>query len=138
MKTAKIKVEAIVSAEVPKAWDAYTNPSHITKWNFASEDWHCPRAENDLKTGGRYLARMEAKDGSYGFDFTAIYDEVVPQERLVYTLTDGRQASVEFSTTENGTKVAVVFDPESENSIEMQRDGWQAILNNFKKYLENK
>lgn len=138
METAKIKVEAIVSSEISKTWDAYTKPSHITKWNFASEDWHCPKAENNLKAGGKYLARMEAKDGSFGFDFTAIYDEVLQQERLVYTLADGRQASVEFSTTTKGTRITVAFDPESENSIDMQRDGWQAILNNFKKYLESR
>ena len=106
------------------------------RWNNASPDWHTPRAENDLRVGGRFLSRMEAKDGSAGFDFTGIYDAVVPMERIAYTMDDGRKAAITFAPEGEGTHIAVTFDPESENSLEMQQSGWQAILDNFKKYAE--
>lgn len=137
MSTTKITVQATVSADIKKVWDHYTNPKHITKWNFASDDWHCPRATNDMRAGGKYTARMEAKDGSFGFDFEAVYDEVIDGERFTYTMTDGRQASVTFKKLGNKTEVIVTFDAETENPEEMQRNGWQAILDNFKKYTEN-
>lgn len=137
MSTTKITVTAIVSADIKKVWDYYTNPKHITKWNFASDDWQCPGATNDMRAGGKYFARMEAKDGSFGFDFEAIYDEVIDGEKFSYTMADGRQASVTFKKLDNKTEVVVVFDAETENSEEMQRSGWQAILDNFKKYAEN-
>lgn len=133
----KITVEAVISAETKKVWDYWTQPEHITKWNFASEDWHCPKAANDLRVGGKYSARMEAKDGSFGFDFEAVYDEVTDQEKITYTMEDGRQATTDFENLDSTTKVTTTFDAESENELAMQRAGWQAILDNFKKYTES-
>ncbi|MBL7837005.1 MAG: SRPBCC family protein [Bacteroidetes bacterium] len=136
MNNSQLTVEANIQADIQTVWSAYTAPEHITKWNFATDDWQCPHAENDLRVGGRYLARMEAKDGSFGFDFEATYDEVSPVSKLVYTMTDGRKCSVTFSYENNQTKVVTTFDAESENPPEMQQQGWQMILNNFKKYAE--
>ena len=136
MQSTQITVTVNVLADRKKAWDYYTQPGHITNWNFASDDWICPSAKNDLRIGGIYAARMEAKDGSFGFDFEAVYDEIKEGERLVFTLGDGRKTTVTFEDHENATKVAVTFDAEMQNAIDMQRDGWQAILNNFKKYVE--
>ncbi len=132
----KITVSATINAPIAKIWDCYTNPVHITNWNFASDDWQCPTAENDLRIGGKYSARMEAKDGSFGFDFVVIYDEVVEQTTLSYTMEDGRQATTNFKTLENVVAVTTTFDAETENPVEMQQQGWQMILNNFKKYTE--
>ncbi len=132
----KITIQATVLANNEKVWDYYTSANHITGWNFADDSWHCPAASNDLRPGGKYSARMEAKDGSFGFEFEAIYNEIVPLKKIVYTMTDGRQATVLFEAGENQTEVTVIFDPETQNSIDLQRDGWQAILNNFKKYTE--
>jgi uncharacterized protein YndB with AHSA1/START domain len=137
MEATKITIKATVFADRQKTWDYYTQPEHITKWNFASEDWHCPDAINDMKVGGKYTARMEARDGSFGFDFEAIYNEIRKPERFLFTMTDGRQVNVIFKNRENQTEVTVTFDAETENSIELQRNGWQAILNNFKKYTES-
>lgn len=137
MKATQINIEATVSADVKKVWDCWTKPEHITKWNFAIDDWQCPWAKNDLKVGGKYIARMEAKDGSFGFDFEAIYDEVVDQRKIAYTMGDGRKAITNFETVDGKTKVTTTFDAEGQNPVEMQKDGWQAILNNFKKYTEN-
>jgi uncharacterized protein YndB with AHSA1/START domain len=131
-----ISIEASVKATLSKAGEYYTQPEHITKWNFASDDWQCPSASNDMRVGGKYHARMEAKDGSFGFDFDLIYEEIRDKEGFTYTMADGRQAKVDFSTNGEETKVSLVFDPESINPIEMQRGGWQAILNNYKKYTE--
>lgn len=132
----KITVQGIINEPVEKVWDAFTKPEHITKWNHASEDWHCPRAENDLRAGGRFTSRMEAKDGSEGFDFTGVYDEVVPQKKIAYTMDDGRKAQVMFEEMGNSTAVTTTFDPENENPLEMQKAGWQAILDTFKTYTE--
>ena len=137
METTKITVKATVAADVKKAWDYYTNPKHITKWNFADPSWHCPSAENDMRIGGKYLARMEAKDGSFGFDFEAIYSELIPGEKFTYGMPDGRQINVAFNNRGDNTDVIIVFDAETVNSIELQQNGWQAILNNYKKYTEN-
>jgi uncharacterized protein YndB with AHSA1/START domain len=136
MSTTKITVQAEVKADPKKVWDYWTQPEHITKWNFASDDWHCPAAENDLRVGGKMKSRMEAKDGSFGFDFEAIYDEVVDQQKITYTMLDGRQATTSFEKHGSNTKLVIVFDAESENPVEMQRGGWQAILDNFVKYTE--
>ncbi len=136
MQTNTITVEATISASVQKVWDCYTKPEHITKWNFAADSWTCPRASNELKAGGKYFARMEAKDGSVGFDFEAIYDEVVIGQKLSYTMGDGRKAAVSFEKSGSQTHVSVTFEAESTNSLELQKNGWQAILNNFKKYTE--
>jgi uncharacterized protein YndB with AHSA1/START domain len=132
----KITITAIINAGVKKAWDYYTNPVHITKWNFADPSWQCPSASNDMRVGGKYSARMEAKDGSFGFDFEAIYDEVVEEKTFTYTMPDGRQVTVIFDGNGSQTDVTVTFDAEEQNSLEMQQGGWQAILNNFKKYTE--
>lgn len=136
MDKTQITVSETISADIQKVWDYWTAPEHITNWNFAADDWHCPSAENDLRVGGKYSARMEAKDGSFGFDFEAIYDEVIDQKKITYTMTDGRQATTLFENTDGNTKVTTTFDAENENPIDMQKDGWQAILNNFKKYAE--
>ena len=136
MELTKVTVEATISADTKKVWDYYTQPEHITNWNFATDDWQCPRAENDLREGGKYAARMEAKDGSFGFDFEAVYDEVMDQEKLTYTMSDGRQSTTTFENLGGTTQVTTTFDAEGENDIEMQRAGWQAILDNFKKYVE--
>lgn len=132
----KVTVTATVHADRKKVWDYYNRPEHITKWNFADPSWHCPSASNDLRVGGKYAARMEAKDGSFGFDFEAIYDEVIDGEKFTYTMPNGRQASVSFKKAGDQTEVDVTFDPETEHPIEMQKNGWQAILNNFKSYTE--
>ena len=132
----KITVSAIIDAPVAKAWDCYTNPDHITNWNFATDDWQCPLASNDLRPGGKYSARMEAKDGSFGFDFEAVYDVVEPHRELTYTMGDGRQATTLFESQGNATKVTTTFDPENQNPADMQQQGWQMILNNYKKYTE--
>lgn len=131
-----ITVEATVKAPVEKVWKLWTTPGHITKWNNASPDWHTPRAENDLRTGGKFLSRMEAKDGSFGFDFGGIYDEVKTDQLIAYTMDDGRKATITFAGKGNETKVTETFEAEQVNSIEMQKEGWQAILENFKKYAE--
>jgi len=138
MKTEKITVQSTVSAGRQKAWDYYTDPEHITKWNFASDDWHCPSASNDMKIGGKYAAKMEAKDKSFCFDFEAIYENIEPGVKFVYVMTDGRKVSVEFKEQSAKTVVTVTFDAETQNSLELQKNGWQAILNNYKKYIERK
>ena len=137
MNVTKITIESIISASTKKVWDYYTLPEHITKWNFASDDWHCPKTENDLRVGGKLMSRMEAKDGSFGFDFEAIYDEVVNHKKISYNLTDGRQVTTVFENQNGKTKVTTTFDAETQNLVELQRNGWQAILDNFKKYVES-
>lgn len=139
MTTAKTKItiKAIVNALVGKVWEHWTLPKHITQWNTASADWHCPSATNDLQVGGRFSSRMEAKDGSFGFDFGGVYDEVEKNKLIVYTMDDSRKVRTEFSEADGKTAVKTIFEAEEENSIDMQRDGWQAILNNFKRYVES-
>ena len=132
----QITVETIVQASVEKVWEYWTEPTHITNWNSASDDWHTPYAENDLRVGGKFLSRMEAKDGSFGFDFGGIYDDVILHEVIAYTLGDGRKVKITFKGKENETEVIVTFDAETENPIELQQQGWQAILDHFKKYTE--
>ena len=136
METTKITVQAVVSADRKKVWDYYTNPDYITKWNFAIDTWHCPTASNDMRVGGKYQARMEAKDGSFGFDFEAIYNEIVYGEKFTYTMTDNRVVNTTFKELGDQTAVTITFDAESENPVEMQQQGWQSILDNFKKYTE--
>ncbi|MCB0571745.1 MAG: SRPBCC family protein [Phaeodactylibacter sp.] len=132
----KITIQATVKADKQKVWDYYTNPGHIVNWNFASEDWHCPSATNDLQAGGKYQARMEARDGSWGFDFEAVYTAVTAGQSYTYVMPDGRVVDVQLSAAGDGTEVTITFDAEDQNPIQMQRDGWQSILNNFKKYAE--
>ena len=131
-----ITVENTINAPVEKVWELWTKPEHIIKWNNASEDWHTPHAENDLRPGGSFVSRMEAKDGSMGFDFGGVYDEVRNNEYIGYTMDDGRKVKISFSTGGNKTKVVESFEAENTNSVELQKGGWQAILNNFKEYTE--
>jgi len=131
-----ITVETTVNAPVEKVWKYWSEPGHITKWAHASDDWHTTRAENDLRTGGKFLSRMEAKDGSFGFDFGGEYTNVEEHKTIEYTMGDGRKVRIDFTPQGNATKVVETFDAEITNSIEMQRGGWQAILDNFKKYTE--
>lgn len=135
-KPTAITVEADINAPVEKVWKLWTTPEHIMKWNSASEDWHTPKAENDLRKGGSFSSRMEARDGSFGFDFGGIYDDVEPNKLIAYTMSDGRKVFVNFTQEGNKTHVSETFDAESTNSLEMQQAGWQAILDNFKKYAE--
>jgi uncharacterized protein YndB with AHSA1/START domain len=136
MENLKVIVQAIINAPISKVWENWTEPKHITQWNNASDDWHTPHAENDLRVGGKFLSRMEAKDGSFGFDFEGIYSEVTHFKKIKYGLEDGRQVETIFAENGETTKVTTTFDAENENPVEMQKDGWQAILNNFKKYVE--
>ena len=136
MENSKVKVEAIIYAPISKAWKYYTEPEFITQWNFADQSWHCPSASNDMKIGGKYLARMEAKDGSFGFDFEAYYTEINVGKNFTYEF-GGRICTVNFDDLIDSTKVTVSFDPENENPVEMQKAGWQLILNNFKSYTES-
>lgn len=137
MNPTKITVQASLKADSKKAWDYYTNPKHITQWNFADPSWHCPSASNDLRIGGIYNARMEAKDGSFGFDFKAEYTQLEPGKSLSYKMEDGREASVKFQEKNGQTDVTVQFDAENQNPVEMQQGGWQAILNSYKLYTES-
>lgn len=132
-----ITVESTVKAPVVVVWQNWTEPGHITKWNSASDDWHTPYAESDLKPGGKFLSRMEAKDGTFGFDFYGTFNEVKPNEYLEYTLGDGRKVTVDFRGNGNETRIIETFEAETENTVEMQKAGWQAILDNFKKYTES-
>ncbi len=135
-KMEKITITALVQGNKNKVWEYYTKLEHIVQWNFADPSWHCPSASNDLKVGGKYVARMEARDGSFGFDFEAVYTEVVPGECLSYVMWD-RHATVTFEEKEGHTLVTVSLDPETENPVEMQRQGRQAILDNFKNHTES-
>lgn len=139
MKTAKTKVtiETTVNAPVEKVWKFWSGPEHIIKWASASDDWHTPRAENDLRIGGKFTSRMEAKDGSMGFDFGGVYDNVKTNELIEYTMSDDRKVEIKFTEKGNETKIIQTFEAEETNPVEMQRGGWQAILNNFKKYVES-
>lgn len=136
MEKVQVTVRSKVNAPVDKVWDYWNAPEHIVKWNSASPDWHTPKSENDLREGGRFSTRMEAKDGSFGFDFGGVYDEVVPHKSIVYTMDDGRKTHISFISNGNTTEVVETFDAEGENPVEMQQAGWQAILDNFKKYTE--
>lgn len=132
-----ITIETVINAPIEKVWEYWTNPDHMTKWNHASDDWHSPWAKNDLRVGGKFIARMEAKDGSVGFDFSGTYDEVKEYELIAYTMDDNRKVKVTFTQhNDEATKVVETFEPENENSVEMQREGWQSILDNFKNYVE--
>jgi uncharacterized protein YndB with AHSA1/START domain len=131
----KINVETTIKAPINKVWSAYTTPTDIKQWNTASDDWHTTQSTVDLREGGEFTSRMEAKDGSFGFDFAGTYTKIVPNELIEYSFGD-RTGQVEFITRENGVTVRVIFDAESENSVEQQRQGWQTILNNFARHVE--
>ncbi|MER2996870.1 SRPBCC family protein [Pontibacter populi] len=137
MEKNKITVQSTINADIQKVWTYWTSPEHIVNWNFASDDWHCPFAKNDVRTGGKFSSTMASKDGKMSFDFGGEYDEVVDQKKLAFTMADGRQVIVSFEDMGNNTtKVTEAFDAENTHSDEMQRAGWQAIVNNFKKYVE--
>jgi uncharacterized protein YndB with AHSA1/START domain len=131
-----ISVVATVKAPLAKVWQAYTTAADIVQWNAASAEWHTTRATVDLRPGGQFCSRMEAKDGSFGFDFEGVYTDVVTHQYLQYKFGE-RQAKVTFHEQADGVEVRVVFDPEETHSIEQQQEGWQAILNNFKRYVES-
>ncbi len=133
----KITVNTSVNSPISKVWELWNGPEHIVKWNTATDEWHTPRASNDLKKGGKLIARMEAKDGSMGFDFEGTYDEIIPNELIRYKIADGREVSVSFSSEGNVTNISETFEAEETNSLEMQKNGWQAIMDNFKKYAES-
>ena len=132
----KITVETVANARLDQVWDAYNNPADIRQWNSAQDDWHTTRSEVDLREGGRFSSRMEAKDGSAGFDFEGTYTRVEPQKVIEYRMSDGREAKVEFEERSGGVHVKVTFDAENEYPPEFQRAGWQAILNNFARHVE--
>lgn len=131
-----ITVETVVNAPVEKVWKFWSEPKHIMQWCTASDDWHTPYADNDLRKDGKFKSTMAAKDGSFSFDFEGVYTNVQPNKVIEYTMGDGRTAKIIFTENGNETKVVESFDAESSNPIEMQRGGWQAILDNFKKYTE--
>jgi uncharacterized protein YndB with AHSA1/START domain len=132
----KITVETLVRAPLTRVWKAWSNPADIKQWNAAQDDWHTTHSTVDLREGGSFLSRMEAKDGSAGFDFEGTYTKVVPQKTIEYRMSDGREVEVQFAETADGVLVSNRFDAESENPPEMQRQGWQAILDNFGRYVE--
>lgn len=131
-----ITVETVINANVEKVWEYWTNPLHLTNWAFASDDWHAPYADNDLRVGGKFKTTMAAKDGSFSFDFEGVYTEVKEHSLIAYTIADGRKVKVDFISQGTTTKLIEAFEAESENSVEMQKGGWQSILDNFRKYTE--
>ncbi len=134
--TSVLTVTATIQAPVDKVWEIWSKPEHIKKWNNASSDWHTPRAENDLRPGGKFLSRMESVDGKMGFDFTGTYQKVEKHQLISYLMEDGRKVEIKFEENGDSTFVTESFDAETENSLELQQQGWQAILNNFKKQVE--
>jgi uncharacterized protein YndB with AHSA1/START domain len=132
-----VTIEAIIGLHVSKAWKFWTTPADIVRWNNASEDWHTTKAENDLKQGGSFSFRMEARDRTMGFDFGGIYDKIVTHKQIDYTLGDGRKVKIVFSSEGNKTKIVETFETEDTNTVEQQRSGWRSILDNFKKYAES-
>jgi uncharacterized protein YndB with AHSA1/START domain len=132
-----ITVEATVNAPVAKVWEYWTKPEHIKQWCQASDDWHAPKAENDVRVGGSFSTTMAAKDGSFSFDFGGVYDAVTENEVLEYTIGDGRRVWLKFTADGDKTHITERFEAENQNPAEMQQAGWQAILNNFKKHTEN-
>jgi uncharacterized protein YndB with AHSA1/START domain len=135
---AKITVQNLVQAPIEKTWQMWTSPEHIVHWNHASDDWHTTQASNDLQTGGKFSSTMAAKDGSFSFDFEGVHEQVLMHERIASTMADGRKMEVIFAQEGNNTLVTETFEAETENSVDLQRLGWQAILDNFKKYVESK
>lgn len=136
MENTTITIEATVNAPITKVWKYWNEPAHIKQWAFAADTWHAPHAENDLRVGSKFSTTMAAKDGSASFDFWGTYTEVTENELIAYEMEDGRKVKITFREQNGATHVVESFDPENENPLEMQRDGWQAILNNFKKHVE--
>ena len=131
----KITIKVSIIAPVEKVWEFYTKPEHIVNWNNASKDWHTTKSENDLVVGGKFLSRMESLDGKHGFDFAGVYTDIEPNRLIKYSLGD-RNVEVTFTENNDNTNVTIIFDPEEINPLEMQQMGWQAILDNFKNYVE--
>lgn len=138
MQKKRIHIETLINAPLKTVWSAYNNPEDIVIWNHASDDWECPSSENDLRVGGKFNNKMAAKDGSFSFNFAGTYTEVTPMNSISYVIDDQRATDIQFKDESGKTRVIIDFDAESTNSEEMQRDGWQAILDNFKKHAENK
>lgn len=133
----RITVSTTVLRPIDQVWACWTDPAHITRWNAASGDWHCPKASNDLRAGGRFISTMTARDGSFSFDFEGVYDAVEANARIAYTMSDGRTCEVRFEPVTDGTRVTESFDAETKNPVELQRQGWQAILDRFKAHVES-
>jgi uncharacterized protein YndB with AHSA1/START domain len=133
----KITITTSIDAPMEKVWACWSEPEHIVNWTFASDDWHSPKAENDLKVDGKFMTRMEAKDGSFGFDFSGTYTKVEEHQEIVYKMEDEREVQILFEEEDGKVKVTEHFDPESENPKDMQQEGWQSILDNFRKYVES-
>lgn len=131
-----LTAEVIINASIQKVWSLWTDPKHIAKWNLPSDKWHTPKAENDLRIGGRLFLRMEAKDGSEGFDYECIYDDIIVNTKIRYTTSDNRKTTTSFTQTEKGVKLMEIFEPETDTPLDMQREFCQSILNNFKTYVE--
>ena len=132
-----ITVDTVIDAPIEKVWNCWTDPSHLAQWNNAFDDWHTPLAQNDVRIGGKLKLRMEAKDGSAGFDHEAIYDDVVKNRKIQYTTSDGRSSTILFSETKGGISVSETFEPENETPFDVQQNFVQAILNRFRTYVEN-
>ena len=132
-----VTIEAKINAPAEKVWNTWNDPQHVVKWNSPTPEWHTPRAENDVRTGGRFMFRMEARDGSMGFDFGGVYDVVTPYTYMEYTMGDGRKVKIFFHEKSDCIHIVQSFDAENQNPVEMQRAGWQSILDNFKKYTES-
>ncbi|WP_099372221.1 SRPBCC family protein [Sphingobacterium sp. 1.A.5] len=138
MEKKRIHIESLINAPLDLVWDTYNNPEDIKQWNHASDDWHCPSSQNDLRVGGKFNNKMAAKDGSFEFDFEGTYTEVTPKNSISYVLGDNRTTDMKFQDENGMTKVLIDFDAEETNPEEMQREGWQSILDNFKKHVESK
>ena len=132
----KITIQTVVKAPIEQVWDAWNGPEHIQRWNAAQDDWHTTRSTVDLREGGTFVSRMEAKDGSAGFDFGGTYTRIVPLQAIEYRMGDGREVQVQFEDGADGVEVTETFDAENTHAAEMQRQGWQAILDNFRRYVE--
>ena len=137
MKNDAIKIKIIVNAPKELVWNIYTEPEHIMHWNYATDEWHCPSAVCDLRPEGTFSFRMASKDGKHEFDLKGTYIDIRPEEFISYALEDGREVQVTFENTSNGISIEQTFEPERSNSLEMQRNGWQTVLDNFKKYVES-
>lgn len=137
MAIVNITIETLVHAPINLVWDTWNSPNHVVHWNHASDDWHSPKAENNFVVGGKFVYRMEAKDNSFGFDFSGTYEEIVDKKRVVTRLDDNRLVKTEFHVENDSVRIVDTFEAEDQNSIELQRVGWSAILNNYKLYTES-
>ena len=137
MAIVNITIETLVHAPINLVWDTWNSPNHVVHWNHASDDWHSPKAENNFVVGGKFVYRMEAKDNSFGFDFSGTYEEIVDKKRVVTRLDDNRLVKTEFHVENDSVRIVDTFEAEDQNSIELQREGWSAILNNYKLYTES-